>query len=190
MGSKTTKANPKKNDGTDVCVVSQKVRNRFKEIIMETLEKQNEILLKRKNDLKRWGEKEKDEFMMLFGRNEESAKKWMLHGVEQMLTLNQRLTEKDFEYTEECVFANVNDVVDEKNKIRVGPKFFNAPLTGRDSRVVTLCHEFSHISAIMNTKDISSPVRGVSYAQHARKMVSERSREVMNNAYNIERYFE
>lgn len=75
MGSKTTKANPKKNDGTDVCVVSQKVRNRFKEIIMETLEKQNEILLKRKNDLKRWGEKEKDEFMMLFGRNEESAKK-------------------------------------------------------------------------------------------------------------------
>lgn len=58
------------------------------------------------------------------------------------------------------------------------------------AHVTTLCHEFSHVSEIMNTKDIAPPDKNVSFSQYARKMVRKQNSDVMNNAYNIERYFE
>lgn len=190
MKDKTTISEPKISNGDEICIVNQKIRNRFKEIILEALRKQHEVLIKRKKDLETWQDEEKKEFLILFGRNEDSAKNWMLHGVNKMLILNERLTEKDFEYVEECIFASVNDVVDKNNKIHVGPKFFNAPLMGTDSRVATLCHEFSHVSEIMNTKDIASPDKKLNSSQYAIELVRKQNRDVMNNAYNIERYFE
>lgn len=187
---KKTMLRPKKSQGGSICVINQVIRNRFKEIIIESLAKQKEVLMKRERDLDVWGDKERNEFKMLFGRDGEGERMWMLNGIKKMLALNGRLIDEDFEYTEECVYASVNDVVDAKNKIRVGPKFLKAPLEGVNSRVVTLCHEFSHLSEIMNTKDMASPNEGVSYQEYAVKLARDKNRDVMNNAYNIERYFE
>lgn len=82
-------------------------------------------------------------------------------------------------------------------------------VTGRDSRVATLCHELSHIpkkfsdpsQGGMGTSDYDS--KGIrqspyqedkdSYKQHvagATKLVNEGNELVFDNAYNIERYFE
>ncbi|EDW1644269.1 hypothetical protein EK69_004580 [Salmonella enterica subsp. enterica] len=75
-------------------------------------------------------------------------------------------------------------------------------LTGLDSRVSTLCHELSHLVIYkengvyyggMGTDDIIQ--KGVAetnanYAKHAKYLVQKKSKQVFNNAYNIEKYFE
>lgn len=75
-------------------------------------------------------------------------------------------------------------------------------ITGRDSRVSTLCHELSHLVIYkengayyggMGTDDILP--KGVSrtngnYTKHADTLLKKKSKQVFNNAYNIEKYFE
>ncbi|WP_407171914.1 hypothetical protein [Citrobacter farmeri] len=121
----------------------------------------------------------------------------MLKGIYAMIEVNNRVTYQDFKYdNSECVFAHVNDVIDSANKIIIGPKLLNATLRGEDSRVSVLCHEFSHLGEVMNTQDIAPTGKNEKdsssneYVQHATDLVNIHSRDVMNNAYNIERYFE
>lgn len=112
-----------------------------------------------------------------------------------MSNVNERISFEDFIYNDECVFAHVNDVIDKNNKIVVGPKFLNAPLRGPNSRVSVLSHEFSHLGEVMNTQDITPPGKNEhntssdEYVNHAKELVRTHSRDVMNNAYNIERYY-
>jgi len=195
MGKTTTGAQPKKVVG--ICVVNQSIRNHFKEIVNEVLAEQKKVLTNRQVDLTIWGEKEKDEFLKIFGVNETRAKKWIEEGIARMLVVNGRVSYDDFHYKDdECVFANVNDVIDINNKIVVGPKFLNASLRGHNPRVSALCHEFSHLGEVMHTRDISLPGKtekntsADEYEQYAKNLVMNHSRDVMNNAYNIERYFE
>lgn len=75
-------------------------------------------------------------------------------------------------------------------------------VTGRDSRVSTLCHELSHLVIYkengiyyggMGTDDILP--KGVSrtngnYTNYADTLREKKSKQVFNNAYNIEKYFE
>lgn len=75
-------------------------------------------------------------------------------------------------------------------------------ITGCDSRVSTLCHELSHLVIYkengifyggMGTDDIIQKGVGKTsdnYTKNARHLVQENSKQVFNNAYNIERYFE
>ncbi|ECF3155667.1 peptidase M35 [Salmonella enterica subsp. enterica serovar Volkmarsdorf] len=190
-------AKPQKNSNGNVCIVTQKIRNRLNEIITEALAEQEVVLIKRRKDLTTWQLKEKKEFLNILGRDEDSAKDWMLKGVDAMIATNKIITYKNFSYdNSECVFAHVNDIIDDNNKIIIGPKFLNAALRGRDSRVSVLCHEFSHLGEVMNTKDIApigkneKNTTSEEYAQRATDLVNTHSRDVMNNAYNIERYFE
>lgn len=68
----------KDNDG-NVCIVTQEIRNKLNEIITETLAEQKVVLSNRRKDLKTWQLEEK-KFLIIFGRNEGSAKNWMLKG--------------------------------------------------------------------------------------------------------------
>lgn len=75
-------------------------------------------------------------------------------------------------------------------------------VTGRNSRVSTLCHELSHLVIYkengvyyggMGTDDIIP--KGIrktndNYTKHAVDLFQKKSKQVFNNAYNIERYFE
>ncbi|EAZ0462821.1 hypothetical protein OJ34_23655 [Salmonella enterica subsp. enterica] len=75
-------------------------------------------------------------------------------------------------------------------------------VTGRDSRVSTLCHELSHLIIFkengvyyggMGTDDIipnGVPDTNENYTKHANSLVRKKSKKVFNNAYNIEKYFE
>ena len=82
------------------------------------------------------------------------------------------------------------------NPVIVGPKFFHAAVKGYDSQVSTLCHEFSHLSEVLYTDDLSPPGKNAEttsaeeYREHAENLVKAKSRDVMINGYNIERYFE
>lgn len=83
-----------------------------------------------------------------------------------------------------------------ENPVIVGPKFFHAAVKGYDSQVSTLCHEFSHLSEVLYTDDLSPPGKNAEttsaeeYREHAENLVKAKSRDVMINGYNIERYFE
>ncbi|MCU6174640.1 M35 family metallo-endopeptidase [Citrobacter cronae] len=197
MKNKVTIAKPQKSNNGNICTVTQEIKNKLNEIITETLAEQEIVLKKRKKDLKTWQLEEKKEFLIIFGRDEDSARDWMLKGVDAMIAINKSITYKDFKYdNSECVFAHVNDIIDDNNKIIIGPKFLNAALRGSDSRVSVLCHEFSHLGEVMNTKDIAptgkneTDTTSEEYVLRATDLVNTHSRDVMNNAYNIERYFE
>ncbi|HIA5986507.1 TPA: peptidase M35, partial [Escherichia coli] len=167
------------------------------EIITNALAEQLVVLNKRKKDLYRWEETEKKEFLDIFGRNEIEANKWLLRGVEAMILVNQRVKSNCFKYQgDECIFAKVQGGISSENPVIVGPKFFHAAVKGYDSQVSTLCHEFSHLSEVLYTDDLSPPGKNAEttsaeeYREHAENLVKAKSRDVMINGYNIERYFE
>lgn len=49
--------------------------------------------------------------------------------------------------------------ISSENPVIVGPKFFHAAVKGYDSQVSTLCHEFSHLSEVLYTDDLSLRVK-------------------------------
>ncbi|HFI2553798.1 TPA: peptidase M35 [Escherichia coli] len=192
---RTTQAQPK--PGVNVCIVKKEITNKFNEIITNALAEQLVVLNKRKKDLYRWEETEKKEFLDIFGRNEIEANKWLLRGVEAMILVNQRVKSNCFKYQgDECIFAKVQGGISSENPVIVGPKFFHAAVKGYDSQVSTLCHEFSHLSEVLYTDDLSPPGKNSEttsaeeYREHAENLVKAKSRDVMINGYNIERYFE
>ncbi|PNP64531.1 peptidase M35 [Escherichia coli] len=192
---RTTQAQPK--PGVNVCIVKKEITNKFNEIITNALAEQLVVLNKRKKDLYRWEETEKKEFLDIFGRNEIEANKWLLRGVEAMILVNQRVKSNCFKYQgDECIFAKVQGGISSENPVIVGPKFFHAAVKGYDSQVSTLCHEFSHLSEVLYTDDLSPPGKNAEttsaeeYREHAENLVKTKSRDVMINGYNIERYFE
>lgn len=80
-------------------------------------------------------------------------------------------------------------------------KFVCKPLTGRNSQVSTLCHEFSHYYRHgsegeyggMGTDDIQINPKNKTesgYLLKANELVENNSQYVFKSAYNIERYFE
>ncbi|HAI3270261.1 TPA: peptidase M35, partial [Escherichia coli] len=118
-------------------------------------------------------------------------------GVEAMILVNQRVKSNCFKYQgDECIFAKVQGGISSENPVIVGPKFFHAAVKGYDSQVSTLCHEFSHLSEVLYTDDLSPPGKNAEttsaeeYREHAENLVKAKSRDVMINGYNIERYFE
>ncbi|EKK5245904.1 peptidase M35 [Cronobacter sakazakii] len=193
MSNKLTTAKPSKEDGY---IKSQNITNKFNEMIRETLAKQREVLLKRKDDLDRWGYREQQEFKIIFGINDEKARQWVLTGVNKMLDLNGRLKEQNFKPTNENVHAHVIGTQDQNFEIYIGKKFVKDKMTGHDSRVATLCHEMSHYGIIFNSDDVPPPGKDPlqttpkQFQEQANSMVSKGSTGVMQNAYNLERYFE
>lgn len=86
-------------------------------------------------------------------------------------------------------------------RINICQNFVCKPLTGKNSRVSTLCHELSHFYRNgaqgeyggMGTDDM--PTKGgfnnnKSYVKNADALKIEHSQYVFKNAYNVERYFE
>ncbi|WP_152693324.1 hypothetical protein [Franconibacter helveticus] len=69
-------------------------------------------------------------------------------------------------------------------------------MAGPDSRVATLCHEMSYYGFILNSDDVpphgKDPLHTTpkEFQMQANSMVNHGSSGVMQNAYNIERYFE
>lgn len=55
MSEKITVASPSRDENY---IVKQNITNKFNEMIRETLEKQKQVLLKRKKDLETWQAKE------------------------------------------------------------------------------------------------------------------------------------
>lgn len=193
MTNRYTIQKPSKDEGY---VVEQNITNKFNVMINETLEKQRQILLKRKNDLETWGSSERQDFRRIFGISDDKARDWILDGVKKMLKLNGELSAKNFKPTLENVHAYVVGTQDKDYEIFIGKKFVKDKMTGHDSRVATLCHEMSHYGFILNSSDV--PPQGKNplqtspkqFQEQANLMVSKGDTGVMQNAYNIERYFE
>ncbi len=77
-----------------------------------------------------------------------------------MILVNQRVKSNCFKYQgDECIFAKVQGGISSENPVIVGPKFFHAAVKGYDSQVSTLCHEFSHLSEVLYTDDLSLRVK-------------------------------
>lgn len=86
-------------------------------------------------------------------------------------------------------------------RVNIYQNFVCKPLTGKNSKVSTLCHEFSHFYRDgaqgeyggMGTDDM--PTKGgysntKPYVKNANEFRDEHNQYVFKNAYNIERYFE
>ncbi len=193
MSEKITVASPSRDENY---IVKQNITNKFKEMVRETLEKQRQVLLKRKKDLETWQAKEQQEFKKVFGIDDQKARRWILTGVEKMILLNSQLTEENFKPTNENVHAYVIGTQDQNFEIFIGKKFVKDKMTGPDSRVATLCHEMSHYGFIFNSDDVppygkdSLHTTPIEFQMQANSMVNQGTSGVMQNAYNIERYFE
>ncbi|PLR30091.1 hypothetical protein CYR32_19455 [Chimaeribacter coloradensis] len=72
---------------------------------------------------------------------------------------------------------------DKDHYINIGNKFISAPLRGKDSKVVTLCHEMSHFDDVLSTFDKGFRAGGM-------KLSQEGDPKALESAYNFERYFE
>lgn len=193
MVDKTTSGVPSKQDNF---VLEKNISNKFNAMINDTLLEQKRILLIRKSELETWGIEQQKEFKNIFGISDEKARAWILTGVNDMLKLNEKLRSENFRPVNENVHASVNKTQIDNFIIDIGKKFKGDKMTGKDSRVSTFCHEMSHYGFILNSEDMTpnnqdpektSPAQ---FQKNANELVSTGSQKVMQNAYNIERYFE
>jgi len=166
-------------------VVEKKITDPFKSMIRTALNKQHEILMQRKSELDIWDKEHKARFKKVFGFVNDKARAWILEGVKKEIELNENMPLSNFIKSKENVYANVNST-DLEHKINIGKKFYKAPLTGRDSQVVTLCHEMSHFDDILATKDLG----GSSPRQYAIALAAKGDERTMQSSYNFEMYFE
>ncbi|WP_049294102.1 hypothetical protein [Franconibacter helveticus] len=214
--TKVTSGKPSKNEGN---IIKQAVTNDFKKMMKEVYDEQGKVLQIREEELIRWNSKDQIEFKKIFGmdgnavidKNGHTAKEIMLDGVKRIKAIHKGLDITDFiNHTDDkgmIYAANVNASKDSNYTINIGPRFLKQSVTGKDSRVSTLCHEMSHFikhepfkldstQGGMNTND-DNPKHDYDhqypervYVNYATELVNKHSKDVFNNAYNIERYFE
>lgn len=166
-------------------VVHQKITDPFKAMIRNALNKQHEILMQRKYELEVWNEQHQARFKKVFGFVNDKARAWILEGIKKEIELNETIPLSNFIKINENVYANVNST-DLQHKINIGKKFSKAPLIGKDSQVVTLCHEMSHFDDILATKDLGEH----SPKSYAIALALKGDDRTMQSSYNFEMYFE
>ncbi|HFQ8852571.1 TPA: peptidase M35 [Escherichia coli] len=150
------------------CVKEQKITDHFKIMIDKARKAQKLVLIKRADDLLRWGAQEEYDFSKIFGvkgNKEVNIRKYghntgrrmnarflMMDGVRRLMIIANDLTMSSFiNYTGCNEFAAfVSPSKDMPYIINIGAKFEyrdgkKNPVTGKDSHVATLCHEMSHI---------------------------------------------
>ncbi|HCP9719170.1 TPA: peptidase M35 [Escherichia coli] len=150
------------------CVKEQKITDHFKIMIDKARKAQKLVLIKRVDDLLRWGAQEEYDFSKIFGvkgNKEVNIRKYghntgrrmnarflMMDGVRRLMIIANDLTMSSFiNYTGCNEFAAfVSPSKDMPYIINIGAKFEyrdgkKNPVTGKDSHVATLCHEMSHI---------------------------------------------
>ncbi|WP_411814049.1 M35 family metallo-endopeptidase [Cronobacter malonaticus] len=87
-----------------------------------------------------------------------------------------------FRFADQNVYAYVSNR-DSEHYITIASKFLSAPMNGKDSKVVTLCHEMSHLDDVLGTSDDGLRAGGI-------KMAIDGKPEALMSSYNFERYFE
>ncbi|WP_446028858.1 M35 family metallo-endopeptidase [Lelliottia amnigena] len=166
-------------------VMQQRIKDPFKSMIRVALNQQHKALMQRKSELETWGESAQARFKKSFGFADEKARIWILEGIKKELMLNESISINNFIKINENVYANVNST-DLEHNINIGKKFYKAALIGKDSQVVTLCHEMSHFDDILATKDLG----GNSPRKYAINLAAKGDERTMQNSYNFEMYFE
>lgn len=165
-------------------IVYQQITDPFEKMIKIALKEQLKILNIRKKELEVWDDDAKDRFKKAFGLTDEKARQWILSGIKKEIELNQSISISNFIKINKNVYASVN-ATDLKHRIYIGKKFINAPLTGEESQVLTLCHEMSHFDDIIGTEDLG----GKSPRNFAKKLAKNSDERTMQSSYNFEMYF-
>lgn len=166
-------------------IVYQKITDPFKLMIRNALNAQHSVLTKRKQELEVWDENAKNNFKYAFGFANDKSRQWILAAVNKEINLNETIPLTNFIKVDEHVYANVNSF-DLEHKINIGRKFRKSPLTGKDSQVVTLCHEMSHFDDILAARDLG----GDHPRSFAEELIKNGSEQTMQSSYNFEMYFE
>lgn len=92
------------------------------------------------------------------------------------------MTYQKLRFADQHVYAYVSNA-DKDHYITIANKFLSAPMNGKDSKVVTLCHEMSHFNDVLGTTDDGLRAAAI-------KLIQEGKPEALDTPYNFERYFE
>ncbi|EFD8824781.1 peptidase M35 [Escherichia coli] len=153
---------------SQVCVVPQKITNKFKIMMSKACKAQKMVLLKRADDIMSWEGEQQRDFIKVFGLKGEDiikirkvgedtgkrmqARLFIMDGIRRIMTIANGLTIESYkDYTNCNEFAAfISPHLDPPYIVNIGAHFeyrhgIKQSVTGRDSHVSTLCHEMSHI---------------------------------------------
>ena len=164
--------------------------------IKKTLEAQKDLLEKRKINLERWNESDQDCFKKVFGNANETNRKTITERIDKQITEVDRFLKDDtykqqFYKTKEDCYASVLST-DPDHKINLGKDFWDAPLTGEDSKAGVLVHEMSHFIDMGDTDDVKFG-GSTAYGKEICQEIANDPLEYTNaikNADNFEYYVE
>ncbi len=148
----------------------------------DALRAQKAALDRRLKELVRWSEQDRAAFKKVFGRDDEASHQKILGAVKEEIELNTSMTYQKFRFADQHVYAYVSNA-DKDHYITIANKFLSAPMNGKDSKVVTLCHEMSQFNDVLGTTDDGLRAAAI-------KLTQEGKPEALDTAYNFERYFE
>ena len=98
--------------------------------------------------------------------------------------MNRRYTTANFSRAEFEPGQFAYTYADDANRIYLDYRFWEAPVTGRDSRAGTLVHEMSHFDHVGRTQDYA-------YDQAScRRLAARNPHRALRNADNFEYYLE
>ena len=123
--------------------------------IEQAIAAQRQMLLDRKADIARWDDKAKGDFYLAFGDDTPEQTAMISARIDRELALNSTLTVDNFSpptTSNPNNFAYVH-AADASHTIFLDQKFWDAPLSGANSKAGTLCHEMSHFNDIGATED-------------------------------------
>lgn len=145
---------------------------------------QKDALEKRKRELeqKPWDDVNRAEFKKIFGSDDDDSRQKILSAINKELDINESMEYEKFRFADQNVYAYVSNG-DKDHYITIANKFISAPLNGKDSKVVTLCHEMSHFDDVLGTSDEGLRIGGIKLSQMGKP-------EALESSYNFERYFE
>jgi hypothetical protein len=142
-----------------------------------------ELIVKAQDLIDRWNEGDQQHFASWFGSASAQDRGLIRDRLQQVKAIlaEARLVRDDLEQA--STFAHVS-MADASRTIHLAPAFWNAPLTGEDSKAGTLCHEASHFVGAGATVDHA-------YGQaSALALAKQYPAQALENADNFEYWLE
>ncbi len=170
-------------------------RAEHKDDIEKAIAAQRQMLLNRKADLAKWNNDAKGDFFGAFGDDTDAMKQTISDRVDRELALNSKLTVDNFApaaVAKDGRYAYVHPD-DADHTIFLDKAFWEAPMTGENSKGGTLCHEMSHFTDIGGTQDFFKDYNGgnVVYGVKNSSALSEARPDLaMQHADSFEYYCE